>query len=87
MKKMIPIASQVMIDLDPDKPACATCCLEDVTSPSFLCVFVPNSMTFATDPRCVESVTGSVPVEHPHKVCALASMHNRYKSPDGHYNE
>ena len=38
--------------------------------PMFLCVFfmvfVPYSMTFATDPRVVHLVTGSVPVEHPH---------------------
>ena len=29
-------------------------------------VFICDSTTFATDPRVVESVTGSVPVEHPH---------------------
>ena len=32
----------------------------------FFVVFVPDSTTFAADPRVVESVTGSVSVEHPH---------------------
>ena len=34
----------------------------------FFLVFVPNSMTFSTDPRVVESVTGLVPVEHPRNI-------------------
>ena len=29
-------------------------------------VFVPNSTSFATDPRVIESVIGSVTMEHPH---------------------
>ena len=44
-------------DLDPDKPVWS--CREDVINQAF-CV------TFTTNPRVVESVTGSVPVEHPH---------------------
>ena len=57
-------------DLNPDKPECSTSCWEDVTDPSFsrafFVVFVPDSTTFATDPRVIESITGSFPVEHPH---------------------
>ena len=37
----------------------------------FFVVFVPDCITFATYPTVVESVTGSVPVEHPHKVKAI----------------
>ena len=59
-------------DLHPDKLVCSTFCQKDVTDPSFLppfvCFFVPYSTTFATDPRVVEWVTGSVPVELPHYV-------------------
>ena len=44
-------------------------CQGDVTDPSFLRVFfvlfIPDSKTFATDPRVVESFSGSVPVKHP----------------------
>ena len=32
----------------------------------FFIVFVPDSTTAETDPRVVESVTGLLPVEHPH---------------------
>ena len=31
-------------------------------------VFVPNSLTFTTDPRVVELVIKSVPLEYPHKL-------------------
>ena len=44
-------------DLDPEKQVCATSCQEDVIN--HFCVF------FATDPGVVESVIGSVSVEHP----------------------
>ena len=33
----------------------------------FFASFLPDSITFATDPTVLESVTGSVPVEQPHK--------------------
>ena len=56
-------------DLDPDKPVLSTSCQEDVTDPAILCaffVFTPYCTTFASNPSVVESVSGSVPVEHPH---------------------
>ena len=56
-------------DLDPDKPVWSMSCQEDVNDHHFcvfFVVFVPDSTTFATDPRDLESVSGSVPVEHPY---------------------
>ena len=51
-------------DLDPDKPVCAMYCLGDVTNPTFLHAFLwflsPDFPTFATDPRVIESVTGTL---------------------------
>ena len=62
-------------DLDSDKPVCSTSCQEDVTTHHFcvpFCGFVPDSTTFATNPRVVESVTGSVQVEYRHKAkCSI----------------
>ena len=47
-------------DLDPDKPGCTTSCREDETNPAFSCTFFGFvSLTFATDPRVVESIIGS----------------------------
>ena len=53
-------------DLDPDKLVCATSCLGDVANP--FKSFYPDSPTFTTDPRVIESIIGSVPVEHTHKL-------------------
>ena len=57
-------------DLHQNKPVYFISCQKDVTKPVFLlafCCFCPNSTTFATNPRVVESVTGSIPAEHAHK--------------------
>ena len=56
-------------DLDPDKPVWSTYCREDVTDPSFcllFCVFHPDSMTCATDPRVGYLVcsSGTPPEKH-----------------------
>ena len=56
-------------DLDPDRLGCTMSCRGDVTDPTFSCFlsdFVLNSPTFVTDPRVIESVIGSAPIEHPH---------------------
>ena len=53
-------------EFDQDKPCYSTPCQGDVVV--FMVIFVPDSQTFETDPTVIESVSGSVPVEHPHKV-------------------
>ena len=53
-------------DLEPDKLVCPMSCQKDVTNPSFSHAFWWFLFQIATNHRVVESVTGSVPVEHPH---------------------
>ena len=59
-------------DLDPVKRVYCTSCWIYATnptfSPSFFVVFVPDSMTFAANPRVTKLVSGSVPVEHAYKL-------------------
>ena len=55
-------------DLDTDKPVCSTSCREYVTDPSFSCTFLWFSSLIPQFLQpTLESVTGSVPVEHSHK--------------------
>ena len=57
-------------DLEPDKLVCAVSCW-DISLTQHFCVlfhgFHPNFRTFANDPRVIESVIGSVPVEQAHR--------------------
>ena len=49
-------------DLDLDKPVCAMACSENVTNLHFcmfFVVFVPNSLTFATNTGCKVSSSGT----------------------------